>query len=487
MGTTGETRVLLHDDFDRDGELRLEIWAFPTGDPSFYPRTQIRPKLPVASDGVAHLTLDTFNPSNSSSGSPTFYGSEIITKQSYSIESGPLEFEAKARLVTATPGEVGGLFAYHLIDSRNHDEVDFELFDQTGGAAPNGRHVVQTNTYAAEPLGNGHPQQVGTEVDTTNFHVFRIEWRHDRVDWFVDGTLVRRDTAHVPQGAMELHLNLWAPDARWPDAYSDQLEPASNAQDNRIFLFDIDYARVARLATPETEHEPLPGATHNGTLADDALSLTSANDLIATWQGNDTVYGLGGNDTIYGNQGADVIYGNQGVDAIYGGAGGDTLYGGQNNGPPDPAGIMRQGTETISGGDGNDVIYGNYGADLLYGDSGNDAMFGGQDNDTLYGGGGNDSINGNLGNDLLSGGAGNDIFVFGTSSGADTIADFSAFIDFVRVARNVNGSGITDFASMLARTTDTAAGAVIDLGGGNTVMLQGVTKATIFASDYVFF
>ena len=57
---------------------------------------------------------------------------------------------------------------------------------------------------------------------------------------------------------------------------------------------------------------------------------------------------------------------------------------------------------------------------------------GGENNDDLIGGAGDDTINGGNGNDTLTGGSGSDLFLFNSSSsGTDTIADFSHADDTV--------------------------------------------------------
>ncbi|HSL43821.1 MAG TPA: ExeM/NucH family extracellular endonuclease [Anaerolineales bacterium] len=66
------------------------------------------------------------------------------------------------------------------------------------------------------------------------------------------------------------------------------------------------------------------------------------------------------------------------------------------------------GADLILGLDGNDTLNGLAGNDLLCGGAKNDTLNGGDDNDTLRGEAGNDVLTGSTGADLFSGGPGND-------------------------------------------------------------------------------
>ena len=229
--------------------------------------------------------------------------------------------------------------------------------------------------------------------------------------------------------------------------------------------------------------------------------------------------GGGGNDTIYGGTGADWIYGEDGNDILWGGA----------------------GTDYLVGDNGNDVLHGENGAgeqDFLYGWAGDDSYYVDAQNDftfedvnggtdtvyaniaggtyylfanvenlvlqgtTLYGvgnaldnqitgsdaanwllgGAGNDRIDGGKGNDVLYGEAGADTFVFGASSGIDTIADFTPGTDKL----DLSAYGFANFAAVQAAMTDQGGGIMnIALGGGNYVILIGVTKAQLAAGDFI--
>ncbi|SMR00580.1 Bifunctional hemolysin/adenylate cyclase precursor [Xanthomonas fragariae] len=144
----------------------------------------------------------------------------------------------------------------------------------------------------------------------------------------------------------------------------------------------------------------------------------------ASTAGNDQLTGYQGNDSLSGGRGDDTIYGQAGDDLLQGGEGGDSL----------------------SGDAGNDMLFGGAQNDMLSGGEGDDQLDGGTNNDTLYGGGGNDRLEGGTGNDYLSGDAGSDIYVFGRTSGQDTISNYtydSGSTDVLELAADVAVSDVT--------------------------------------------
>jgi Ca2+-binding RTX toxin-like protein len=238
--------------------------------------------------------------------------------------------------------------------------------------------------------------------------------------------------------------------------------------------------------------------------------------------------GNGGDNLLIGHQGNDTIFGGAGADWIYGQEDNDTLWGGA-------------GTDYLVGDDGNDVLHGEDGAgeqDFLYGWAGNDIYYvdaqgdltfenanGGTDSvyaniaggtyylyanvenlnlqgTTLYGvgnelannitgsdatnwllgGAGNDRIDGGKGDDVLFGQDGSDTFVFGASSGLDTIGDFTPGTDKI----DLTAYGFASFAAVQAAMTDQGGGIMnIALGGGNYIILIGVAKAQLASGDFI--
>jgi Ca2+-binding RTX toxin-like protein len=152
------------------------------------------------------------------------------------------------------------------------------------------------------------------------------------------------------------------------------------------------------------------GATSSSTVTGLPANIaTSAADTINGAGGNDTISGLDGNDSIVGGIGNDSIAGGGGNDFVDGGADNDIIDGGA-------------GTDTILGGDGNDS---------LSGLDGNDSINGGAGDNTLVGG---------AGTDTLTGGAGVSVFAFSApTEGTDTINDFVAGTDNIRILASAFG------------------------------------------------
>ena len=358
---SGESQALLHDDFNGSA-VSTSLWHFPLwqpiNNPTYYGRTQIRQALPQVADGVLRLQLDTYNPTGFS-----LFGSELVSNEYFARGAG-IAFEARARLAApAQCGMVGGIFAYEYQSASAHDEITFELL---GNDAVADRSRVLTNAYDEQPFGVGDPGYVAVGSEVTAYHTYRIELMPSSVRWFVDGRLVRLETDTVPDDPMQLHLNFWGPGQEWPDAYCSELQPVRTAGVNRAFLFEVDYAHVARLATP---NEPTP-----------------SDDLLVGGTGNDTLDGSTGADMMVGGAGDDIyVVENPGDTVIEDpGAGNDTIrasisYALPANaetlvliGTTDIDGTGNGGPNRITGNGGNNILRGAGGDDTIAGEAGVD-------------------------------------------------------------------------------------------------------------------
>ncbi|MFC4348999.1 calcium-binding protein [Kordiimonas lipolytica] len=241
-------------------------------------------------------------------------------------------------------------------------------------------------------------------------------------------------------------------------------------------------------------------------------------ERVYTYGGDDgdRLTGSSNDDHQYGQRGRDNIHGNDGNDAIDGGADGDFLFGGDGNdeitgrtggdqiwtGAGDDLGYGGKdqdtlggglGADTLSGDDGDDIIFGGSEDDVINGGDGNDELYGGADadiisggagNDTLYGGTGADTLNGGSGDDILRPGSEADVLIFESGSGSDIVEGFSLEEDTL----NLSGTStdFTDLASVQAAATDTTEGLLIDLGGGDSVLLTGVTMGELATDNFIF-
>ena len=132
--------------------------------------------------------------------------------------------------------------------------------------------------------------------------------------------------------------------------------------------------------------------------------------------------------------------------------------------------------ENAVGGVGDDTIVGNQADNVLNGGAGNDTLNGGDGNDTLIGGAGNDTLNG---------GAGSDAFIVDASSGADLIEGFSAGSGSGDVL-DLSATTLNSFSAVLSQSSDTIDGVVIQIGGGASVTLEGVSRANLNQDDFIY-
>jgi Ca2+-binding RTX toxin-like protein len=192
----------------------------------------------------------------------------------------------------------------------------------------------------------------------------------------------------------------------------------------------------------------------------DTIQGSVANDTFSGGSGEDYLRGGDGADSIAGGSDFDDINGNQGADTAHGDDGDDWVVGGKDN-------------DLLFGDAGHDIVYGNLGDDTVSGDAGADWVRGGQGDDSVSGGAGDDWLWGDRGNDTLSGGAGADIFHSFAGAGLDRITDFSL----------AEGDRVQLDPGATYAIRQVGADTVIDLGGGDQVVLVGVQAAALAASS----
>jgi hypothetical protein len=122
-------------------------------------------------------------------------------------------FEAE---INAAPGS-GLVTGFFLHRDTPRQEIDIEL----AGSDPE-RMLI--NVYfnpgddgTAMGFGyRGSPYRINLGFDaTTDFHLYGIDWRPDRMIWLVDGQVVHErvgwDPTPIPHLSMRVYANLWAP------------------------------------------------------------------------------------------------------------------------------------------------------------------------------------------------------------------------------------------------------------------------------------
>ncbi len=241
------------------------------------------------------------------------------------------------------------------------------------------------------------------------------------------------------------------------------------------------------------------------------LVSSVGDDLLVAGHGSTVVYTGAGSDTVWGSPSADastVVVAGSGLALVAGGAGADTLYGGA-------------GAATLAGGSGAQLMVAGSGGTLVFAGSGADTVFGGPAGGaatvvggataalvvleagaaTVQAGSGGDTVFGGTGGDAIDTGAGAttvvlsaasaraDTVTFGSGSatvggggaahsflfgeavgGLDVISGFRAGVDRLVMAAPQQ-------AAALAGAHDGAAGLVLPLAGGGSVLLQGVHAA----------
>jgi Ca2+-binding RTX toxin-like protein len=205
------------------------------------------------------------------------------------------------------------------------------------------------------------------------------------------------------------------------------------------------------------------------------ITGATGNDVLSGGDGNDKLIGLAGNDTLDGGNGNDTLIGGAGDDTLIGGLGIDTVsYGDAISGVTvslADAGphVTSAGSDTFSG---IENLTGSLFGDTLTGDSGANI---------LNGGDGDDILNGGAGIDTLLGGNGADKFLFDHGTGQDTVGDFVSGTDKL----DLTAFGFADFTAVQTATHDVGGNAVIDLGGGDSVTLTGVTSSQLQSGDVI--
>lgn len=268
---SGQTLIL--DEFDGTGLINQKDWRLANGGPgSFFGRTQLKTNLAtdypqLSGSGFATLQIDTYLDNGMGASSGVFSGAEINTKRNFA-RAGGLRFESRARIVNPPPGVVGGQFLFDVTREIPatpdcpaaclvRDEIDHEMLSNE--AQPGGQGRAFTNFWNEGPFvgpGSGGAPQFHSppSYDMTQFNDYRVDWLPNRIDWYINDTLVRTQTTDVPDDPMNFRVNYWVPDAGFTQAYSALLQPAATMGENQTFDLDLDRVEITRLNTTVGEN-----------------------------------------------------------------------------------------------------------------------------------------------------------------------------------------------------------------------------------------
>ena len=263
--------TLFFDDFN-GSSLDETVWRLPTGNGTFYGRTQIKPPefnsqnlRPEVNGGSVTLQLDTYNASDPNTNS--FWGHEIQTRQSFLPGANGVSIETRMRFLdTPAGGLVGGFFTWGYDNNSGiRDEIDVELL--TNDLAAN-RERLLTNVYNNASINEpGNSAFAGIPgFNMTEWNSYEILWLPDRIQWIINGSLIREQIVTVDNNPSEVRLNIWAPNEGFSAAYNPALQPTDLAG-NQQYQLEVDYVRVSSV--------PLPPA----------LLLFSSALLLLTWAG----------------------------------------------------------------------------------------------------------------------------------------------------------------------------------------------------------
>lgn len=258
--------TLLQDDFS-GSTLNQTIWQQPSYNPdgsTFIGRTQFQvlgaSPAPKVGRGVLQPNLQSYNPTQLPN-QPSFWGSEILSKQAFSPAPGhTLDIQLRAKLDAMPGGGVLGFFLYQVNPDGSHDEIDTELLSNQ---IASGGNQVETNVYANQPLGAGSPGSFALPSGgkLTGWHTYEMKLDAGlstngititvpSVSWYVDGQRIRTEGTTIPTRPMNVYINFWAPDQGWPEAYNSAIQPTSDPNQNQVWTAAIDSVTVTSAADP---------------------------------------------------------------------------------------------------------------------------------------------------------------------------------------------------------------------------------------------
>lgn len=210
----------------------------------------------------------------------------------------------------------------------------------------------------------------------------------------------------------------------------------------------------------------------SGTGGDAAGDTLTEIERIIGSQRSDTIQGDNDANRFDGQNGSDWLEGRGGNDLLRGQGGQDTLIG-------------DEGDDTLEGGGGGDRLIGGADQDLLKGNGGDDDLLGNDGDDELRGGSGKDELTGGGGDDILNGGLNADRFIFSENHGNDTIQDFNTRSGSEVIVLD-EITDLDDFQAVLAASSQTDDGVLINTGASSSILLEGVRLNNLSEDDFEF-
>lgn len=126
-----------------------------------------------------------------------------------------------------------------------HDEIDFEFLGKSPGS-------VQLNYYVAGAGGHESIPALGFDA-SAGFHDYAFVWKPGRIDWYVDGRLVRSASDGAqPKMPGQFFLSLWNGSPRvdgWLGHFDGSRTPAAAEIDWIAFTRDGERCRFSQSLT----------------------------------------------------------------------------------------------------------------------------------------------------------------------------------------------------------------------------------------------
>lgn len=186
------------------------------------------------------------------------------------------------------------------------------------------------------------------------------------------------------------------------------------------------------------------------------------------------------NQTLTGTAGNDQLQNSKVAPTLIGGAGDDTY-------------LVSRFSDTVieKAGEGIDTVI-TWGDGYLLPDNQsienitlngvtNSSAWGNKLDNIVTGNAGNNLLNGAKGNDILTGNAGHDTFVVAKGEGNDVITDFKGSEDLLRL----DGFAFKSFAEVAATMSQVGTSVILNLGGGQNLILQNTVVADLTAHNLV--
>ena len=248
-------QVIINEQFNGNS-VDTSIFTFDDGN-TIFGRTRLNSTAPTVQNGTLQLELQSFNPIDNGA---LFLADEIRTIQTFApTQNFGFSFETRARFVDdvnnpLSPGVIGGAFLFG-VDSNfpavnERDEIDFELLSNN----PQGE--ISTNIFNDQDFSSSG-DFVETNIpglDLTQFNDFRIETQINSTQFFVNDQLIREETSNLALEPQDFRLNINAQGDEFPAAFSAQLQPTADPNQNLINIFEVDSLVITQLpADPTTE------------------------------------------------------------------------------------------------------------------------------------------------------------------------------------------------------------------------------------------